>query len=91
MRFVSVSSGFRHSQRAVLNNSDVVAVVGAEGRVQLSSGTFDSTFVDGKLRVVGKSAAIADVNITATRDGNVKNPWRILATRVRTSTDSTKF
>lgn len=83
---VRVSQSYAHVKRALQAHPQVAAVLGPGARVESSSGTFGTRYIDARLRLVGSGGRVADVEVSATRDGPgaslAQRPWRVALARM---------
>lgn len=83
MRSIQVSRSFGYARRSILAHPTVVGVIGPRANVQTSSGTYSRKYIDARLRLISDAGTVADVDLVATRDGDVNRPWRIALARMR--------
>lgn len=81
MRSIAVTRSYDYMRRFVLQNSRVVAALGPGASISTSSGTFRTTYVNARLRLVGSGGAVGDVEFAATRTA-AGAPWRVAMARL---------
>lgn len=82
-RSVGVSRSYGYAKQTVLAHAGVQKVLGPRATLQSSSGTFGPTYINAKLRLVNDAGDVADVELTALRDGGgAATPWRVALARM---------
>merc|ERR1711907_532851 len=81
-RSMGVSRGYGYVRRSVLSHPAVVNALGPGASISTSSGTFKSSYLNARLRLVGTNGAVADVDFAATRDTGPRGVWRVALARM---------
>jgi len=77
VRSMGVSKSYGYARRTILAHPTVVNALGPSATISTSSGTFQASYLNARLRLIGKDGAVADVDFAATRDGGARGPWRV--------------
>eukprot|EP00927_Polykrikos_kofoidii_P080267 TRINITY_DN77137_c0_g1_i1.p1 TRINITY_DN77137_c0_g1~~TRINITY_DN77137_c0_g1_i1.p1 ORF type:complete len:350 (-),score=56.02 TRINITY_DN77137_c0_g1_i1:59-1054(-) len=88
VKSMGVSRSYDYARRAVLGHGTVKNYFGASTRVQTSSGTFGTNYINSRLRLVNEAGVAGDVEFTALREKVANDPagrrggWRVSLARL---------
>merc|ERR1711982_29932 len=81
IKSVKVSRSYGYLRKAVIAHPTVVAALGERASISTSQGTFGSTYLNARLRLVGDGGGVADVDFAATRTLSAE-PWCVVLARI---------